>query len=280
MSNKGYALMNMANYPMALKIFLSALKIAEDPRSEEKLIPLKYRSVNGISAENATPENYRLQILGWIHFNMGVLYENAGNPEKELFHYSRGLKLGEQTGDMGLVCVANINLGRLYLSLNKNDSALVCEKKAYDISLRSGFENYRGPVLLNLGRVYLAGGEKQKAVEYIQQAIAGSMKQKYLRGVIAGNLLMADIRMKENKIDSGYYYSRAALQIAEQLKLPDLLLRSYSAIAGFYEQANNRDSIVKYQRLIIGIKDSLFNSKQARQFQNIDFDEAAATAGT
>ena len=46
------------------------------------------------------------------------------------------------------------------------------------------------------------------------------------------------------------------------------------AMADFYKQMNNNDSIVKYQGLIISIKDSLFNSKQTRQFQNIDFDEA------
>jgi signal transduction histidine kinase len=48
----------------------------------------------------------------------------------------------------------------------------------------------------------------------------------------------------------------------------------------------NNDSTVKYQALIIKIKDSLFNDKQAQQFQNIDFDavqrklqiEAAKTA--
>jgi C4-dicarboxylate-specific signal transduction histidine kinase len=85
---------------------------------------------------------------------------------------------------------------------------------------------------------------------------------------------MSDIKTKQGETDSGYYYARSALQTAEQLGLPDLLLRSYTVMADFYKQMNNNDSIVKYQGLIIGIKDSLFNSKQARQFQNIDFDEA------
>ena len=80
--------------------------------------------------------------------------------------------------------------------------------------------------------------------------------------------------MKENKIDSGYHYATAALKIAIQLGLPDLLLRSYTAMADFYKKMNNNDSIVKYQSLVIKIKDSLFNAKQARLFQNIDFDEA------
>jgi len=274
MSNKGYALLNMGNYPNALRVLLAGLQIAEDEESEKRLIPANYRSIGGVTASDATPEEYRLQIAGWLHFNTGILYENANNTEKEMFHYSRALKLGEQINHLGLVGIANMNLGRLYLALNKKDSALICEKKAYDVATKLGFFDYSGSVLLNLGRVYLATGDKPKAIEYIQKAINVSEKQQYVRGVIAGKLLMSDIKTKQGETDSGYYYARSALQTAEQLGLPDLLLRSYTVMADFYKQMNNNDSIVKYQGLVIGIKDSLFNSKQARQFQNIDFDEA------
>src|SRR6188768_2447456 len=112
MSNKGYALLNMGNYPNALRVFLTGLQIAEDKQSEKRLIPPNYRSVGGVSAAGATPEEYRLQIAGWLHFNTGILYENANNTEKEMFHYSRALKLGEQINHLGLVGIANMNLGR------------------------------------------------------------------------------------------------------------------------------------------------------------------------
>jgi hypothetical protein len=39
MSNKGYALLNMGNYPNALRVFLAGLQIAEDKQSEKRLIP-------------------------------------------------------------------------------------------------------------------------------------------------------------------------------------------------------------------------------------------------
>jgi signal transduction histidine kinase len=272
LNNKGYALLNMGNYPNALRVLLAGLQIAEDKQSEKKLIPPKYRSIGGIDA--SAPEEYRLQIAGWLHFNLGILYENANNMEKEMFHYSRSLQLGEQIKNFSLVGTANMNLGRLYLSLNKPDSAFICEKKAYDIMVKLGVLDFSGSVLLNLGRVYLAQGDKQKAIEYIQKAIDVSIKQKYLRGVVAGNLLMSDIKRKQGETDSSYYYARSALHTADQLGLPDLLLRSYMAMADFYKHVDNNDSIVKYQGLIIGIKDSLFNSKQTRQFQNIDFDAA------
>ena len=45
------------------------------------------------------------------------------------------------------------------------------------------------------------------------------------------------------------------------------------ALADYYKRTNDNDSAVKYQSLIIELNDSLFNSKQAQLFQNIDFDE-------
>jgi hypothetical protein len=57
------------------------------------------------------------------------------------------------------------------------------------------------------------------------------------------------------------------------MNAPDLLLRSYTALSNYYQSTSNNDSTVKYQSLIIKIKDNLFNDKQAQQFQNIDFDE-------
>jgi two-component system, NtrC family, sensor kinase len=273
MNNKGYALLNMGNYPRSLQTFLSALEIAGDDQNEKKIAPEKYCSAWGMITLDNTPGKYRLQILAWLHFNTGVLYENAKNPEKELFHYSQALRLGEQTANPEILSVTNMNLGRFYLSLKKPDSALIFEKKAYELSRQLGSHEYKGSILLNLGRAYLAVGDTGQAVEYFRKAIIASQKQKYIRGVIAANLLLANINMERNKIDSGYYFAMTALDEAVKLNVPDLMLRSYTAMADFYKRLNKGDSIVKYQRLIINIKDSLFNTKQAQQFQNIDFDE-------
>jgi len=273
MINKGYALLNMGNYPRSLQTFLLAVEIADDDQNEKNILPEKYRYAMGMSIVKSTPRKYRLQILAWLHFNLGVLYENANNPEKELIHYSRALQLGEQTANPDILKFTNMNLGRFYLSLKKPDSALIFEKKAYDISFQLGVQDYNGSILLNLGRAYLASGDKKQAIEYFRKAIVISQKQNYIRGVIAAHLLLANINMEENRIDSGYYYAKTALDAAIKLKVPDLMLRSYTTITDIYKKIKNSDSIVKYQGLVIKIKDSLFSSKQVQQFQNIDFDE-------
>src|SRR5678816_718503 len=75
------------------------------------------------------------------------------------------------------------------------------------------------------------------------------------------------------KRDSAFRYIKDGLAAALYMNAPDLLLRSYTALSNYYQSTGNNDSTVKYQSLIIKIKDNLFNDKQAQQFQNIDFDE-------
>jgi sulfur relay (sulfurtransferase) complex TusBCD TusD component (DsrE family) len=112
------------------------------------------------------------------------------------------------------------------------------------------------------------------------------MRHYYFRGVAAGNLYLAEAFQETGHTDSSLFYLRSALPIAQYLNAPDLFQRTYTALAKYYQSAGNNDSAVKYQSLIIRIKDSLFNSKQVQQFQNIDFDavqrkqqvEAAKTA--
>ena len=273
LNGMGYALLNMGNYPMALQTLLSGLEIASDPKNEKYIPPDKYRILILPGGSMADHNLFRLQVLTWIHVNLGVLYENTGNAEKRLYHNRQALQLTEQTNDQSAIGTVNMNLGRIYLSMKKPDSALHFEQKAYEIVKQSNLQDYSGSVLLNLGRIYLAMGKEDTAIIYIQQAITTSREQNYLRGVIAGNLLLSDISVQKNKIDSGFYFAQMALKLALQMNSPDLLLRSYNAMAGLYRSVRNNDSVVKYQGLIIRIKDSLFNSKQTQQFQNIDFNE-------
>jgi len=268
----GYIWLNRGNFTNALKMFSESLKIGEDPKSERNILPDKY-SVSLIYTLHITPREYRLQVIANTHFNLGLLYENTSSIEKGLFHYAQAVQFGEKTQDKEGVGFAYLNLGRLYLAQMKTDSAIHYIQRAYEISKQVDFAKFSGSCLLNLGRVYLSSGNKKKAIEYLHNAIAVCEQEKYYRGAIAASLILADLNLKEEKSDSGYYYSIMALQKAKELNVPDLLLRSYTAMANYYNKMSNNDSAVKYQSLIIKIKDSLYNSRQVQQFQNLDFNE-------
>jgi signal transduction histidine kinase len=75
------------------------------------------------------------------------------------------------------------------------------------------------------------------------------------------------------KKDSALSYVRNAEQMVKTLNSPDVTLRAYNTWARYYYLENNKDSIVKYQALIISVTNSLSNTKNLQQFENIDFEE-------
>ena len=269
----GYAQLNMGNYPRSLQNMLAAISIAEDKNSEKSVLPAKYPPIDEFGDRSLTASQQRLNTLSRTFQYAGILYVNTGNYEKAKYYYYASIPLAVQTKNYRLLSITYSTLGRTYLALKQPDSALICLQLAYDNATKVDYNRYLGSTLLNMGRAYLAKGRKETAREYFRRALMESIEHSYFRGVVASNLALADIYKQTGEEDSSLYYIENGLPVAHFLNAPDLLLRSYTALADFYKRKGNSDSAVKYQSLIININDSLFNTKQAQQFQNIDFDE-------
>lgn len=268
----GYALTNLSNYPRSLQTYLSALEIAEDSTLEEHVIEKIYPDLKNFTLRPVPAHILRLSMLTKVHHYIGILYSNTNNNNKELSQYLQALELTQQTGDGIELCLVYLGLGRAYLALKKPDSALVFAQKAYDKSVQMGFKRYLGSIFINFARDYLSIGNKAKAKEYFREALAASKDQDYYRGIVASELELAKMHIQEGSADSGFYYANAAHKLSLILKTPELLLRSYTALVSCYTLGNNKDSIVKYQALIVKMNDSLFNTKQTQLFQSIDFE--------
>jgi signal transduction histidine kinase len=273
LNDMAYSLKNMGNYPASLKTLLSAKEIAEDTRVEEKILPHIYSHWKGFKEDPVTPRIIRRQILGLTHLGLGLLYETLNIYEKGLSYDLESKQNFEEAGNVYYLSMINMILGRVYLSLNQKDSALIFQQKAYNLTIEAGYKENLGGIFLNLGRTYLAMGNRKLASEYFRKAVTASRENNYLRGMAVANLMLYTVYQQEGKTDSSLHFATAAFGIAQRVGSPDLLLRTYHALAEFYRSSYKNDSTVKYQALIINITDSLFNSKQGQQFQNIDFNE-------
>jgi signal transduction histidine kinase len=269
----GYALLNKGNYPRSLQILLSSMAIFENPRVEQNILVGKFDGDDDIMYRRAAPDLQRLSAIAFTAQSLGILYANSNNYEKSWYYHLLGRQKAEESGNVPVQSVVNLTLNRVYLNLKKTDSALISIQRSYNEVMQSGYTRYLGSVLLNMGRTYAARGNIPLANEYYRKSLVASAEQGYFRGIVAADLLLADYYTSTGRRDSVFLYIRDGLSNAIHVNAPDLLLRSYTAFSHYYRSANNNDSIVKYQALMIKIKDSLFNDKQAQQFQNIDFDE-------
>jgi signal transduction histidine kinase len=269
----GYAYLNKGNYPRSLQTLLSAMAILENPKTEPGILVGKFPGDDELMYRTASPHLQRLSAVAFTEQSLGVLYANSNDYEKAWYHHLLGRQIAIESGNIVVESIVNLTLNRVYLNLKKNDSALISIKKSYEQVMQCGYKRYLGSVLLNMGRTYAAMGDVLLANEYYRKSLPASAEQGYFRGIVASNLLLGDYYMGIDKRDSAFLYIKDGLATAEGLNAPDLLLRSYKALSQYYRSIANNDSTVKYQGLIIEINDSLFNAKQAQQFQNIDFDE-------
>jgi signal transduction histidine kinase len=269
----GYALQNKGNFPRSLQMLLLTKAVAEDPASEKNVLPPQYPPTDEFSDRSLSPKMQRLNKLSRTLQYAGILYFNAGEYNKAIEYYNESLLIPEETKNYRMLSITYSTMGRAYLGMKKNDSALFCLRKAYANATLVKYNRYIGSILLNTGRAYVAAGNNDSALYYFRLALLESREHDYFRGVSASNLLIASIHKQTGTADSNLFYIRKALAAAHELSAPDLYLRSYIALADYYKSVGNNDSTVKYQSFIIKINDSIYNSRQAQQFQNIDFDE-------
>jgi len=269
----GYALLNRANYPRSLQTLLASMAILENPKSEQRVLVGKFPGDDDLMYRIATPHKQRLSDLAFAHQIMGVLYANSNNYEKALIHHELGRYNAEMSGNVPLQSIINMTMARAYLNLKKVDSALISEQLAYEQVMQTGFERYLGSVLLNMGRIYATKGNIPMANEYYRKSLVASAENGYFRGVVASSLLLGEYYIQTGKKDSAFKHIKNALNAAQNLDAPDLLLRSYTEFARYYQAERNNDSTVKYQALMIKINESIFNLKQRQEFQNIEFNE-------
>ena len=269
----GYAQLNMANYPRSLQSLLSAIVLAEDPKSERNVLPPGFPVSDEFSNRGAAPHIQRFQKLARIYQYAGILYANANYYKKSLFYFEKAIGYATKAGNHHLLCIIYVAMGRSYLATNQTDSALIVEQRSLEEANKVGYKRYLGSIYLNIGRIYAAKGNKHLAFQYFKKGLAASTEFGYYRGIVASDLAIADFFRQEGKTDSSLHYIRSSHPVAEYLMVPDLLLRVYAAYANYYKTAGDNDSAVKYQSFIIKINDSLFSAKQTQQFQNIDVDE-------
>ena len=268
LTDRGFVLTEIGNYPECLESLYQALKIAEDPAIKKNI---------GNLPDGQPPEIARLILLALIHLNMGNLYGATGNNYKKLSEYLVAMEFADSVGNDELKIAAITNVGNAYLKLNKLDSALLFEQKAISmISNRAGgYERYDGFALQVLGRIYQAKGDFELSRDAYQKSIRISQEQNTLPGLARTLNLLGGLYQIIKKPDSGLHYAREALETARTAGLSVEIKNAYKLLADTYSDQKNKDSTLAYLKLYTVLNDSLnkVEKENLLAYQNIGFDE-------
>ncbi len=274
LTGRGYALGQLGNSPAALESHLEAQKIASFPAAERNPWNLTNNTWN--TAHSTDPKIARLDLLGWIFSNMGILYGVTGNTDMQISYFFQAISIASSVHDTTILEAVNGNLGSVYFQINKLDSALLFLQRALFLYENSDvFKKYEGNVLMDVGKIYQKMGNFNLAKDALLKSMKSQQEQHNVSGLGASCLSLADLYRAIKNTDSSMFYARKALETYNEVSIPSGVSDAYSLLAALYGKQNKTDSAFAYLKLASGIKDSLNNADRVNllAFKNKDFDE-------
>jgi two-component system NtrC family sensor kinase len=175
--------------------------------------------------------------------------------------------------------MADMNLGRSYLMINKLDSALLLENEAVELAFKTGFKKYLGQVYAIIGGIYDRKADKQRQKQYYYMSMQTAMEENNFINLSSAYFLLTNYYLAEAKKDSAVYYGMKNLDIIRKIGtvtgLTINLGTVYENIYHGYQLGIQQDSIFKYQGLTLIAKDSLYKNriKNLTEFQTLTFKE-------
>ncbi len=202
--------------------------------------------------------------------NMGAVYDNKSqNYDKALQNYIRALPLCEAINDKEAIGTVTVNAGEIYFKRGDDSTALkyfVRSYKAYGDN-----SEYTPYVLNDIGQVYQKRSEYQKAIEYHNLAYDKAKKLDSKLDMTIALIGLAKTYGKKNEFNQAIETYKQALKLAREIAANNEKKEIYEGLANFYSKLHDYDNAFKYQTLLIGIKDTLYDVDTDKKLTNLLF---------
>jgi signal transduction histidine kinase len=251
-----YAYITQGNYPKVIELALSNLVRAEKLGFQKKLafgfayadLAAAYRLMQN---NKAAMDYSRLSIDYFSHGQS--LYDDS-------YHEMYGYTIAQ--------------VGFLKIQNNQWDSALDYLYKGLDETLRGGSLN-PGTILMRafIGDAYVRKNQYQKAEEYYYPALyrAKLSDNKYLQARLLNNI--SSLKQLQKDIDSCIIYAYSSLGISRKYHFDDYAMATCRILSNVYESESRVDSALKYFKLTLSLRDTIFSQTKIQQFDLYDFNE-------
>jgi two-component system sensor histidine kinase UhpB len=171
------------------------------------------------------------------------------------------------------------NLSRIYGGMNEPDSAILYAKKAYEnINGDQRLNKYWQPrqvsaTYTSLGDAFAGKAEYDSALFYYRTAISLSANNFWEVHLMNDYNGVAAVCKATGKLDSAVWYAKKALAINVAKSYPVSSLKATNLLSDVYDLKNRPDSTLKYLRMAVGLRETLFNRERMMAIQSLHHKE-------
>ncbi len=238
-----FAFILKANYTEALRIALESLNMS-----------------GAIKKEN-------LYFAAIAHYDLSLANRLVGNQGKSLEEAREAILFQQKSGiiDGDFWSVISMKSNSFFPA--HPDSALYYVKKAYELALQPHSRRDWCLAAAAVGDVYVKLGNYPLANQYYKVALQESIAIGCVYIQAREYRDLARIFAKTGPADSCIYYAQLALMICKQYNFGDYGLQTSQLLSNLYESQNRSDSALKYLKISLAARDSIFSQGKMQQFQ-------------
>ena len=196
---------------------------------------------------------------------IGDIYRGMGDYKQALHYYLEARKMYEARQDAEQLSYSDVCIAHSYLDGNRLDSALFFAKRGFakDRELK---QDWTYPALV-LGNVYAKRNQFDSAIYFYRS----TFKMTARNDQVDINNGIATIYRKQNQTDSCRYYAEMALDTAQTIHYRQGAMQASELLSWAYEKTNPIEAI-RYFKISMAIKDSLYNQETVSRVNSLVFD--------
>ncbi len=238
---KGILMDEKGNYPEAINFYMQSLACSKK-----------------ISDKMATART---------EANIGIVLRKL-KKNKEAITYFKSSYLFFVNKNANYEMVVLMNIGLSYIDLHIADSALLYEKRAFEVMTKNNFEDPK--VYGNLGLAYCEKKDFISAEPLIKRALELEKEHHAKPSSIAiWTLDLAFVYKNTNKVDAAIKLLEDVILLFGKDKYTYEATHCYNQLAGIYEKKGDWKNAFKYHKILSQIKDTIYNSENSSQVNSL-----------
>jgi two-component system sensor histidine kinase UhpB len=183
----------------------------------------------------------------------GVFYMEKGKTKESEQSFHDALNLGLEKEQSKKTAEVYSNLASLYLAIGDKDKAVEWFFKALRLYEKTGSEVGQGETYSNISSVFYLMGKVDDAIGYQKKSIYFRERQNDMQGLVITNVNIGQLYILKDSFPIALKHLQQAVYNAEKLNNPKLMGSAYSGISFYYSRTKDYKSALQWQSKAIKI---------------------------
>jgi tetratricopeptide (TPR) repeat protein len=212
------------------------------------------------------------RLISVINLGLATNYLDLEDYPKAIAYNLTALEQASRVEVNIFTIMSNLTMGEIYFTINKMDSALIYTQKAYELSMSTGITEYLGGIYGQLGSIQARLNNSTLALSYLNLALKEGFKINSPKYINMSYTAIAEYYFNNNQKDSAILYSKKAIAAVENTAFSTMIIKPSKLLLDIYRKTNV-DSAFKYSEMHQMANDSLFSVKTIQQTQLMTFED-------